>query len=453
MSEATRPPMPNPRIDPAAARAAQRALHLARAVEALRQGHLATARREVDAVPTEGLSLDDAFELFHTEIAAQAQQLRDDQSRVERSLDWFATLFRTLPVAAVMLDRRLTITHVNDCAEAELALDPESVRRGLPLRRLLARDADELHLLPRLGHGAALRIDELTLRALDGQLHWVDARITPAPYAELDAEGDAFLCVFIDRTERVALQRVQDRVAQVQREREIAQAANHAKSLMLARVSHELRTPLHAILGFSEMLRLADPPLPPQKLEWVSHIEFAGKHLLALVEEVLDLNQAEIGSLPLAHHAVRVTELARQMLALHEVSARKRGVQLSLSSADPDLMVDGEHTRVQQILDNLLSNAVKYNRPDGEVVVTVQPEGRMVRIDVTDTGRGMRPDQLEHLFEAFNRLGAEARPEVPGRGLGLHLARSMARAMGGELQATSIPDTGSCFTLRLRRWE
>ena len=430
----------------------RRSLHLARAVDALRQGHWRRAEAELaDETPEERARLmDEAFDLYHTEMAAQAEQLRDDQASAASGLDWFSTLFRSLPVPALMLDRDLHVVRTNDAAQTVLHIDGQALRRGLPLRRLLNRLEDEQNLIVPLLAGQTLQRDEIPLQNLHGETLWVDARLLPVAGPAADPGAAAFLAVFIDRTERLALQRAKNMADQARQAKELSESANRAKSELLSRVSHELRTPLNAILGFAQLLEMRHLPLDAQSLLWIHHIHDSGKHLLALVEEVLDLNQAEAGTLKVRRQRVELTALVRHLMLGHALSATDAGVSLVCEMA-PQLgwEVQGDPTRVQEVLDNLLSNAVKYNRPGGEVLLRLSLGAGLVQIEVQDTGCGMDTEQLSHLFEPFNRLGVEGR-RIPGRGLGLHIARTLARAMGGDLKAFSVPGSGSRFVLELQ---
>ncbi len=231
-----------------------------------------------------------------------------------------------------------------------------------------------------------------------------------------------------------------------------AAQANAAKTEFLSRMSHELRTPLNAVLGFSQLL-LSDPqrPLQDSQRVRVGHIERAGQHLLAMIGDVLDLSRIESGNLPLLPQPLAVAGLIEESIALVAPTARATGVALLQPACDRTLHVLADPMRLRQVLVNLLSNAVKYNRSGGQVVVEVQPNGSdAVRIGVTDTGIGLTPQQQIHLFEPFNRLGAERRG-IEGTGLGLAISRRLVALMGGSIGVTSEPGQGSTFGVTLPR--
>jgi signal transduction histidine kinase/ActR/RegA family two-component response regulator len=225
-------------------------------------------------------------------------------------------------------------------------------------------------------------------------------------------------------------------------------AADEAKNDFLSRVSHELRTPLNAILGFSELLTLGG--LEGDQHEWADLIFKAGRHLLALLDDVLDISRIEGGHLTMSVQPVPVGGLIGDLLELVRPLADAAGVHLQPGPRLPDgLCVAADRQRLCQVLMNLLSNAVKYNHPTGTVTVTVEHRpDRRLRILVTDTGRGIPPESMGRLFTAFERLDA-AQAGFEGTGLGLALSRHLVETMGGALDVSSLPGSGSTFWVDL----
>jgi signal transduction histidine kinase/ActR/RegA family two-component response regulator len=241
----------------------------------------------------------------------------------------------------------------------------------------------------------------------------------------------------------------QARLEQGQRQaRESAEAANRSKSEFLSRMSHELRTPLNAVLGFGQLLELDE--LNPSQKESVEQIIKGGRHLLELINEVLDISRIETGTLPLSPEPVLVSDLMHDTLALMRPLADHRNIHIvgdDDSTATFHVLADRQ--RLKQVMLNLIANAIKYNHEGGTIAVsceTVEPD--QLRIHVSDTGPGIRPEDLEHLFVPFERLGAE-RSDIEGAGVGLALSRRLTEAMGGTLTVSSTYGEGSRFTIQL----
>jgi nitrogen-specific signal transduction histidine kinase/ActR/RegA family two-component response regulator len=226
-----------------------------------------------------------------------------------------------------------------------------------------------------------------------------------------------------------------------------AERANAAKSEYLSRMSHELRTPLNAILGFAQLLELED--LTSEQRESLRYILTAARHLLELINEVLDIASIEAGRLALSLEPVPVADVVAETASLIRPLADQHQVLLVTPPVSCQAHVLGDRQRLKQILLNLLSNAVKYNRRGGSVRLECGPgaDGRL-RVAVADTGPGIAPEAIDELFVPFERLGGE-QTGIEGTGLGLPLSRRLAEAMGGTLEVTSTPGQGSRFWVEL----
>lgn len=228
-----------------------------------------------------------------------------------------------------------------------------------------------------------------------------------------------------------------------------ARNANQAKSAFLSSMSHELRTPLNAILGFAQILTSESLPTTDlQKKEFANHILKSGRHLLTLINEILDLAKVESGTLTLSMEPVALGEILDECQTMIEPLAAARGIRV-LFPQQVSAVLLADRTRLKQVLLNLLSNAIKYNRAAGAVVLDCQqvsPE--RMRISVQDTGMGLRPDQVDSLFQPFNRLGQEAGAQE-GTGIGLVVTRRLVELMNGTIEVTSSPNVGSVFTIEL----
>ena len=231
-------------------------------------------------------------------------------------------------------------------------------------------------------------------------------------------------------------------------ERDRAAAADLAKSQFLSRVSHELRTPLNAVLGFSQLLEI-DEEIGERQRHWVRQVLHSGRHLLALMDDVLDLSSAQTGQLPMNIEPTLLRPVVEEVCAMFDLPARQAGVSLvdEVPHGDP-LAVRADRKRLKQVLSNLLSNGIKYNLAGGWVRIHARRAGEQVEITVTDNGPGLTPEQQARLFQPFERLGAQ-RGSVAGSGLGLALARQLAQAMGGTLAVRSASGAGASFELSL----
>jgi CheY-like chemotaxis protein len=235
--------------------------------------------------------------------------------------------------------------------------------------------------------------------------------------------------------------------AEAEESRETAERANRAKSEFLSRMSHELRTPMNSILGFAQVLSRKE--LPQDQRKAVDHILKAGRHLLSLINEVLDISRIEANRQQLSLEPVRVLAVVQETLSLIRPLAAQRGCAIEEEvGIGEDWHVEADRQRLAQVLLNLLSNAAKYNRPRGTIGVTGEVMEGRVRIHVWDTGPGVPAEKLEQLFVPFERLGAE-QSDVEGTGLGLALSRRLVEAMGGELRVRSTVGAGSTFTIEL----
>ena len=268
---------------------------------------------------------------------------------------------------------------------------------------------------------------------------------TGAPLAPMPPGDDEVgrLGKALENAERL----LQERARSVNEAMERAEAANDAKSDFLSRMSHELRTPLNAILGYAQVLELSDPS--GDDAEPIDQILKAGRHLLELINEILDLAQIESGQLKVSLEPVEVADVVDAVLGLARPLAATRHIRLPEDTAGcRGVFVRADGQRLKQVLLNLVINAIKYNRDQGTVTVRCDRGDDVTAISVTDTGHGLSPDQIEVLFNPFERLGAEA-TSVEGTGLGLPLSRGLMEAMHGTLEVASARGHGSTFTIAL----
>jgi PAS domain S-box-containing protein len=238
------------------------------------------------------------------------------------------------------------------------------------------------------------------------------------------------------------------RIEEERRAREAAEEANQAKSAFLSRMSHELRTPLNSILGFAQLLKMDE--LTAEQYDSLNYIIKGGRHLLDLINEVLDIARIEAGRMSISLEPVLLQEVLEECLSLVQQMAADRRLELHTDTlVAAHLHVTADRQRLKQVLLNLLANAIKYNREGGSVSLSCR-EGLdgWLCIDVTDTGPGIPADKLDRLFSPFERLGAE-QGDVEGTGLGLALSKGLVAAMGGSIGVDSTPGNGSTFWIRL----
>ena len=262
------------------------------------------------------------------------------------------------------------------------------------------------------------------------------------------ASGDGGLVVLVIRDATLRKEAEQHLLAA----RDAAEAARAAQATFLANMSHELRTPLNAVLGYAQLL-LLDPSLAEQQLRGLGIIRTSGEHLLALINDLLDLAKHDAGKLELCPGEVQLAECLRVTCDIIRVKAEEARLAFVVDVA-PDVpeKVIADETRLRQVLLNLLSNAVKFTER-GEVAlrVRVMHAGALratLRFDVQDTGVGLREDQLEKIFCPFEQVG-DARRRTVGSGLGLAISRQLVRLMGGDIQVASEPGRGADFSFEL----
>lgn len=239
---------------------------------------------------------------------------------------------------------------------------------------------------------------------------------------------------------------VSERTVQLERANEELGSISRSKSQFLAFMSHEFRNELNSILGFSHLLLAGPANLDAGQVKQVHYIHSSAERLHSLINDVLDLSRAESGTMSLACEVFDLSALVHDLLGSFSVAATEQGDELRTELPHTPILIDTDEGVVRQILINLVGNAVKFTS-DGVITVAVEPDQGGVRIEVRDTGRGITPDEMEHLFDEFwQSIDARRRAGI-GTGLGLSICMNLATLLGGRIEVESVPGAGSTFRL------
>jgi PAS domain S-box-containing protein len=358
---------------------------------------------------------------------------------IEAGRDRFQRLFQTAPVpsAIVSIDDR-QIVDINRYACERYGMTREAMIGSTTDSMAYGVVPEDRELFYRT-FGAEGRVRSLVVRVRDAQgiVHPEAMSAEPINYLGRN-------CCLVTSQDISGLKVA----AETRRALAEAQAANQAKTAFLSSISHELRTPLHAILGFAAVLRRDTQHLLDEvRLNHLQHVERAGKHLLALVNDMLDLSRIESGNLEIGLAPTLLLPVLRDAIAFNLPLADRSGVSIEFDEASTSTAtVLADRTRLRQVVVNIVSNAVKFNRPGGTVLVRLEKCAQSWMVVISDNGLGMSNEQLSRLFEPFNRLGRE-KDGIEGTGIGLTMARHLTSLMNGDITLTS--ETGVGTTVRV----
>jgi PAS domain S-box-containing protein len=404
-------------------------------------GHrLVGAMASVHSDPTRRFGPDDLrrLNIFAPQAAVAIENARL-YTAAQRQKQYFEDLVLNSPVAIVVLDRDHHIVSCNPAFETLF---------GFPQREAVGRDLDEL-ISTETTRAEAVGYTQHVLE--QGPVHAIGRRCRKdGSLVDVEVLG---VPVVVDG-ELVGLMGLYHNISELLRARQEAEAANSAKSQFLAHMSHELRTPLNAIIGYSEMVEeevsdVGHPELAPD----LQKIRAAGRHLLALINDILDLSKIEAGKLEVYVEAFDVRDTIREVTTTIRPLVERNANRLDVRCAEPLGTMRSDLVKIRQALLNLLSNACKFT-DHGTITLTADRErngtgDEWLVFTIADTGIGMTPEQMGRLFEAFTQADASTARRYGGTGLGLAITRRFCQMMGGDVVVASEPGKGSTFTVRL----
>ena len=278
---------------------------------------------------------------------------------------------------------------------------------------------------------------EICNQSKNGSLYWVDSTIIPVKSE--DGTINYYVSVRIDITDSKKYE------ADIIAAKQEAESANNAKSKFLSSMSHELRTPLNAILGFSQLIEMKSKE--EQTRESSQEIINAGNHLLSLIEEILDLSKVESGKIDISIEKCFLNEILNNTLTLIKPVAEKHSILIE-NKVITSFNINVDKMRFKQVLLNILSNAIKYNSENGKVIIDSSADNNMLRLSITDIGKGLTPEKQISVFQPFERAGEE-NSNIEGAGLGLSISKDLIELMGGTITVESTVGKGSCFLIHV----
>jgi signal transduction histidine kinase len=416
---------------------------LMRNIQRLAQGIVRLANPSQDRAPDDTDTPDDEFAPLHAALRSAEHELRESMRQVRVERDRSSAIVQSALAAVFVVDRGGRVLLVNASAASTFRRPAEQMV-GRLLGDLIAPDS----LRITVGDDGALDCSRALLEErfrTRVRVHGAGAMQAIVAVTALPVDVMPTWAIFIsDQTAQHTAQRA------LEEARAVAESANRAKSAFLARMSHELRTPLNSIIGFAKIVRRSkDTALGERDRLYLERVQSGGEHLLALVNDILDLARIESGKVELLLEPVDVGRIVRDVVPMFEAQLADRPVSLLVDLPAGDAMATADVVRLRQVLVNLIGNAVKFT-PRGTIRVVLRADadsGRALALSVADTGIGIPVDRQARIFEAFEQADKDTAHRFGGTGLGLAIARQIVEQMGGRLSVESMPGVGSTFSV------
>ena len=400
------------------------------------------------------------LQVHQIELEMQNDELRRTQLELEESRDKFQSLYDFSPVGYFTLTHKGFITDVNLTGAALLGM-PRTKLINMRFGRFVAPECQDQwhHCMVSILKQEARQVCDLTLKCEDGPSFYVclESIKTDAPIQKQAKNGAPYLVrmAVSDITEKKRildeLNRALNLASMLQTH---AEATSSAKSKFLTNMSHELRTPLTAVIGFSSLLEdQLVGQLNEKQLGYVTEISAAGRHLLRLISDILDLAKVESGKMDLRTSLIDLSELTRGCLSIIRETAIKKGLALELDISDELSQgnnIRADSVRLKQIIVNLLSNAAKFTPLGGVIRLEARKQGNEILLSVSDTGIGIKPHDKERIFQEFEQVDSSFSRQEEGTGLGLSLSRRLVELHGGRIWVESEGENkGSVFSFTI----
>ena len=385
------------------------------------------------------------LQVHQIELEMQNEELRESQIALEIVRSRYFDLYDMAPVGYLTLSRHSLIQQANLTVATMLGTNRQSLIK-IPFSKLIFKEDQDVyyhHHIKLIGSNEPQSFD-LRILKNDHSHFWANVVFTVANF---DNDENANLIelrvVLTDISERKKTEQALHTAGL------IAEKANLAKSEFLSNMSHELRTPLNAILGFTQLIESGAPPPTRTQKRNIDQILKAGWYLLELINEILDLAVIESGKVTLYTETLSLTEIMNDAEALLDHQAQKCEINMIFPHSNKNYFVKADRIRAKQVFVNLLSNAIKYNKPKGSILVSyIVKSSNRIRVCFEDTGEGLSSENINQLFQPFNRLGKESSGEE-GTGIGLMVSKRMIKLMGGSIGVESVLGQGSVFWVEM----